>query len=647
MTERPSVARYRGGVSEAEPGPMLTVLDRITAALANSETRPGQRDMARAVSDAIDHARHLIVEAGTGTGKSLAYLVPAIMSGKTTVVATATKALQDQLAGKDLPFLIDHLDKPVTFAVLKGRSNYVCRQRLHELTKTDKDPQLSLDGLAERAPAAELAELAAWAAHSPTGDRAELAHEPSAAAWAAVSVSARECPGASRCPSGDSCFAEAARRSAADADIIIVNQHLYGLHVASGGTLLPDHDVVVIDEAHQLIDVVSSTSGLDLAASRFTTVTRAVKAILDDPTTLGALDAIAVDWDRTLGPEVGRRLKSGMGAELADLVTLATARVDRLAAAVRGIDPKDNADVKTRRERALKLASSLLEDLQFVTSPPSSSVMWIEGPASRPSLRLAPLDVAELLAQGAWLDTVAVLTSATIPAGLAESVGMEPDKIDQLDVGSPFDYAEHALLYCPFDFPDPRNPAFEAAMHDDLEALITAAGGATLALFTSFRSMDAAVEALRQRLDVPILSQRDRPKPALIDEFTNDHATCLFATMGFWQGVDVPGSTLSLVTIDRLPFPRPDDPLLQARRELYRQDAFRVIDLPRAATMLAQGVGRLIRSSTDRGVVAVFDSRLATSRNYRWDLVRALPPMSRTRDRTDAEKFLREIADAG
>ncbi len=289
----------------------IALLDAVTDALDGGEHRAGQRDMVHAVADAISAKRHLVVAAGTGTGKSLAYLIPTVLSGKRTVVATATKALQDQLAGKDLPLLAAQLDRPLEFAVLKGRSNYVCRQRLRELDKARADDQLSLDGVADRAAPAELASLARWASDSPTGDRAELDVEPSAAAWSAVSVSAQECPGATRCPSGGQCFAEMARARAAEADVVVVNQHLFGLHVASGGMLLPEHDVVVIDEAHQLEDVVSATAGIDLAATRFTAVRRAVHAVLDDPEALAALDSVVADWDRALVPDVGRRLAAG------------------------------------------------------------------------------------------------------------------------------------------------------------------------------------------------------------------------------------------------------------------------------------------------------------------------------------------------
>jgi ATP-dependent DNA helicase DinG len=620
----------------------LSALDRVTAELPGGETRDGQREMAAAVAAAVKERRHLVVQAGTGTGKSLAYLLPAIVAGRRTVVATATKALQDQLAGKDLPFLTEHLDLEVSWAMLKGRSNYVCRQRLREIAKGG-DEQLALDGLAERASSAELAELAAWAEDSPTGDRAELPREPSPSAWAAVSVSARECPGASRCPSGGNCFAEAARAAAAEASLVVVNQHLYGLHVASGGVLLPEHDVVVIDEAHAFEDVVSATAGLDIAASRFSTLARAVGAILDDQPATDGLEAVAARWDRALTPEVGRRLKGGLGEELGTLVALAIERTDRALAGLRAIDPGTNAEAGARKQRAMQLAGSLLDELHLLSAPGPTNVLWIEGPDSRPSLRLAPLDVASLLAEGAWPNVTAVLTSATIPPGLDHAVGLPSERLVDLDVGSPFDYEQQALLYCAASLPDPRQSGFDEAVHDELEALIDAAGGRTLALFTSFRAMDAAAEALRGRVDHPIMTQRERPKPALLAAFSADPATCLFATMGFWQGVDVPGPSLSLVTIDRLPFPRPDEPLLQARRELAREAAFRTVDLPRAVTLMAQGVGRLIRSTEDRGVVAVLDPRLATSKSYRWDIVRALPPMRRTRDRAEAEQFLKSL----
>jgi ATP-dependent DNA helicase DinG len=259
-----------------------------------------------------------------------------------------------------------------------------------------------------------------------------------------------------------------------------------------------------------------------------------------------------------------------------------------------------------------------------------------------PRLEIAPLDVAPMLAEGVWGRHRAILTSATIPSSLPERIGLPADRVDVADVGSPFDYQHQGLLYCALHVPDPRAEGYREAVHDELTALITAAGGRTLALFTSWKAMEAAATAVRDRVDAPILTQRDLPKPALVARFAADEATCIFATAGFFQGVDVPGRTLSLVVVDRLPFPRPDDPLLSARRERLGPAAFGAIDLPRASMLLAQAAGRLIRNTTDRGVVAVLDRRLGTAR-YRWDIVRALPPMRRTRDRAEVEAFLRQI----
>lgn len=618
---------------------MSGALAAVTRALpGGGEDRPGQRAMADAVATAIAHKRHLIVQAGTGTGKSVAYLVPAILSGARVVVATATKALQDQLAGKDLPFLAEHLPEPFTYAVLKGRSNYLCLQRAKEVVGGG-DEQLGLDGLAELAPRDEVIRLVTWATETATGDRADLAFEPSARAWGAVSVSARDCPGASRCPAGEACFAERARAAAAEADVVVVNTHLYGMHLASGGVVLPEHDVVVFDEAHQVEDVISATAGLELSAGRFTALARSVRAIVADDALVAELDNAGALLADALVERVGERVRH-VDDQLAHALEVGRSRLERAMSALRTIEPPPGAaDAATRKLRAVRLVSALAEEVEAVMSVPASDVAWVEGPPASPSLKVAPVDVADLLRTVLWPKVTAVLTSATIPPRLAQRLGIDGDTVDQLDAGSPFDYEHNALLYCAAHLPDPRTEGYEEAMHDELAALVTAAGGRTLALFTSWRAMTAAAGALRARVPFPILTQSELPKPALVAAFTADEATCLFATMGFWQGVDVPGRSLSLVTIDRLPFPRPDEPLLQARRERARADAFAIVDLPRAATLLAQGAGRLVRSTLDRGVVAVLDPRLATAR-YRWDIVRALPPMKRTKDRAEVEAFL-------
>lgn len=628
-------------------GSTTRVLRDVVGALpGGGEARTGQAAMAEAVARAIEESRHLIVEAGTGTGKSLAYLVPAVLSGARVVVATATKGLQDQLAGKDLPFLADQLDIEVSFAVLKGRSNYLCLQRIAELGAATDAEQLGLDGVAEDAPVEEIEQLVAWADATSSGDRAELSFEPSTRAWSAVSVGPRECPGAAKCPKGEVCFTERARRAAAQADIVVVNTHLYGLDIATGGGVLPDHDVVVVDEAHQLEEIVSATTGVEITAGRFQNLARTVRAIVADDVLVASLDAAGYAFADELAGVAGRRLDTPLEGPLAEAIVAARETTAKALEAVRKVPTDVGGDVAARRERALKAATSLVDDLDLALAVPESHVAWVAGSPDFPALTLTAIDVAGVLAEGLWSRRTAVLTSATIPPNLGATLGLDPGQFDELDVGSPFDYEQHALLYCAASMPDPRDEGYEAALHRELEALIVAAGGRTLALFTSWRAMDAAARALSPRLPWKVLTQRDLPKPALVDAFRADEQSCLFATMGFWQGIDLPGRTLSLVTIDRLPFPRPDDPVLSARRERVRGDAFRLIDLPRAATLLAQGAGRLIRSAEDRGVVAVLDKRLATAARYRWEIVNALPPMRRTKDRAEVEAFLKQIRDA-
>ena len=616
-------------------------LEQITAQLPTGEQRAGQIEMAEAVARSIVEGDHLVVEAGTGTGKTFAYLVPCIVSGRRVVVATATKTLQDQLATKDLPFLAEHLDHPFTFAVLKGRSNYICLQRVREL-EADGTEQLALEIGGPKPPSEEIAALARWSTTSLTGDRSELTIEPSPRAWAAVSVGPRECPGASKCPKGDDCFTERARRAASDADVVVVNLHLYGLHLATHGAVLPEHEVVIIDEAHQLEDIVAATSGVELTAGRFTALARNVAAIIADPDIVRDVDELGSMWRDSLTEERGRRIRGQLDGEPARILTLARARIDKAMTALRAIPDESKGDVTARKQRAMQAATSLIDDINSCQEIRASEVAWIEGTAEFPVLRIAPIDVGELLDETLWTQTTAVLTSATLPLALPVQLGIPETRFERVDVESPFDYPEQALLYCAAHMPDPRSATFDDSMHDELEALITAAGGRTMALFTSYRALNLAVEALRDRVDVPILGQDDYPKPALIERFTDDPESCLFATMGFWQGVDVPGATLSLVTIDRLPFPRPDDPLLQARRERAKADAFKVVDIPRATTLLAQGAGRLIRSTSDKGVVAVFDPRMAKA-NYRWDFVNSLPPMKRTKDRAEVEEFLKAL----
>jgi ATP-dependent DNA helicase DinG len=667
--------------------------------------------MAQAVGTAIKQRRHLIVQAGTGTGKSLAYLVPALALGQSVVVSTATKALQDQLAHRDLPQLSRSLGTRFRYAVLKGRSNYVCRQRVAELFGSteqlllgeDDGPGSGGSGSYGRL-GREVRRLVAWAQKEEagskggtfSGDRAELPWEPSEAAWSQVSTGWRECPGAGECPSGGDCFAEAARQRAARADVVVVNTHLYAVSLAmTDAELLPPHDLVVFDEAHELEDIASAAFGFELSQGRLVALARLARPLIADSSVAGAVEdgagllngvlrsrrdqplARPLDEDvaRVVGllrervnllleelRKAGRRGGEGAGAPAAGhgeggpawrgKAGSATARkqaagmVEPGAGAGNAAGRPGNVGAGARATRGQRAASLLVDDLNQILELPEGQVAWVEGPEHAPVLCVAPVDVGGLLRDRLWNGEgapTAVLTSATIPPHLADRLGLPDGSYDEQDVGSPFSYSDQALLYCPVHLPDPRAANFEAAMHEELVALIEAAQGRTLSLFTSWRAVQAAAEVVRPRVPWTILTQSDLPKVKLVNLFSSDEHSCLFATMGFWQGVDVPGPSLSLVTIDRLPFPRPDDPLLRARREALGANAFEMIDLPRAATLLAQGAGRLIRSRDDRGVVAVFDRRLGKAR-YRWELVHALPPMRRTRSRAEVESFLESLA---
>jgi len=628
-------------------------LGRVTARLpAGGERRDGQRAMADAVAAAIASRRHLQVAAGTGTGKSLAYLVPAVLSGKHVVVATATKALQDQLANKDIPLVTAGLRR-FSSTVLKGRSNYLCVQRWNESRLAGAQGLLGEDDRASGARREGAQRVFAWAEATATGDRAELVAEPDEKLWSSLSVTAEECPGAFRCPSGGECFAERARATAMVADVVVVNLHLLGADIASDGAILPEHEVLVVDEAHALEDTVTESLGASIAGGRLRSVaaaarvaigaaSRARSQVVDD------LDDLAARLGEALTARAGERIVGVLGGDLGEVVGAVSSRLARLEAALSALvgagDGEHGAVASQPAMRAMLAAGRLRSDIDRLVQGDDDDVAWIDQ-GTRPALRVAPIDVAPILAERLFARRTVVLTSATISPGLGVHLGAAPGGIDEVDVGSPFAFDEHALLYCAAHLPDRRRADAEEAIHEELVALIEAAQGRTLALFTSLGAMRRAVTACRPRLTFPLLVQGDLSKAALIARFSDEPAACLFATMGFWQGVDVPGSTLSLVVIDRIPFPRPDDPLIAARRDRAGRAAFTTIDLPRAATLLAQGVGRLIRSASDRGVVAVLDSRLATA-NYRWQLIRALPPMRRTKERRVAEAFLRALAAA-
>jgi ATP-dependent DNA helicase DinG len=625
--------------------------ERATSALAvvagqlpgGGEDRPGQVEMAQAVADAITAETHLVTSAGTGTGKSLAYLVPAVLSGKRTVVSTATKALQDQLANKDLPFLQEHLDTPFEYAVLKGRSNYVCRQRLSELD--DDGQQLGLDVTDDVVDADDLDEILTWVKTTTTGDRAELPIEPSGRTWAAVSVGPTECPGAAKCPKGGECFAEMARHRSADADIVVVNTYLYALDLVTDGVILGEHDVAIIDEAHQIEDIVAGAAGFELTGARLRNLAITIKSIIADDDLVADLIDIGEQLSLDLEPHMGNRLDDDLDDDLSRSLNRARDRANRALDALRKIPKESKAEIIGRKERATQAAGHLVMDIDIALDMVEGTVAWVEGQRN-PALKVASIDVSGVLSDSLWSTRTAILTSATIPANLGGRIGLTDFPHTQIDVGSPFDFENAGLLYCAAHIPDPRSGDYRDALHAEIESLIMAAGGRTLVLFTSWRAMNLAKEHMLDRIPYTLLAQGDSPKQVLMDNFSDDEESVLFATMSFWQGIDVPGRALSCVIIDRLPFPRPDDPLLGARRDLIGAAAFREIDLPRASMLLAQGAGRLIRSADDRGVVAVLDSRLSTSKSYRWDLIKALPPLPRTKSRDETIEFLKTIRDS-
>jgi ATP-dependent DNA helicase DinG len=618
----------------------LDALRNVTSRFEGAEERQGQMEMSHAIAESLASGRSIIVQAGTGTGKSLGYLIPAVLHGKKAVVATATKALQDQLARNDLPLLQETIGVDFTWAVVKGRSNYVCRQRIEELES--KDDQIEFDEMRDSVKK-EVDELVKWARTTDSGDFEDLPRLPSDRAKLAVSVGVDECPGRNKCPQGSSCFAEIAREAAQTADVIVVNIHLYGNHIASGGNILPEHDVVIFDEAHQIESVLSDTVGVSLSGGRFTALGSAIRKVIADPNVTNRLEESGLRLSGALGPFAGQRLSTPLPKQISEPLSLARIEITSLIGVLKDLDDKLTDSVKQKSLRAQTQATRLAEGIDVALGTNEGFVAFVDGQPERPQLRISPLHVGDVLQKNVWESHTAVLTSATVPTAMPERVGLPLEGTEVLTVNSPFDYARNSRLYCSPDFPDRNSPTFDNFVHDELEALITAAGGRTLALFTSNKSLHAATAAMRERLPFPILSPADYPRQRLIEMFLEDEQSCIFASQAFFQGVDLPGRTLSLVVLDKLPFPSPNDPLLEARREAVgRKDSFNLIDLPIAATSLAQAAGRLIRTATDQGVVAVLDRRLAAM-SYRRHLLEALPPMKRTVKRNEVEQFLRDI----
>jgi len=636
------------GAAAEENGPHTEIAERLDDVVAGlsggGEHRAGQREMAEAVTRTIAADGHAAIQAGTGTGKSLAYLVPALLSNAKTVVATATLTLQDQLFDKDLPFVVGRLfgrsRKAPSYTVLKGRNNYVCLQRLDELdAQTELYPDDDSDGDADL-DADTVSKIREAVSSGGSGDREQLSFVYERG-WRRISVSSEECPGAAQCPRGEDCCAEKARKKAHASDLVVVNHKLYALDMVTDGGILGEHDVAIIDEAHEFEQTVADTFGYEISAWRVRRTGRAAASLLSGSSTARAMEGHAIALGNALEDQGETRLLDGPGQDLGRVLDRVRKAADRLLGELRAVPEGAPLEALARARRARQLATSLIDDIDRSADPADTDVLWVSG-GTNPALRCTPIRIDETLRERLWEHTAAVLTSATLPTGSTGSLGL-PTNTLEADVGSPFDYHSNALLYCPAGLPEPKHQDAEQVC-DEIEALMRAAGGRTLALFTSFARLRHTTAEMRERLDWPLLMQGDAPKQDLLDRFVADQRTSLFATMSFWQGVDAPGPTCSLVIIDRIPFPRPSDPVLQARREQAGggYGGWRLIDLPRGATLLAQGAGRLIRSATDRGVVAVLDSRLANKR-YRWDLVNALPPMRRTKDRSEAEQFLRSV----
>jgi ATP-dependent DNA helicase DinG len=646
------------------------LLGKAVAALGGSE-RSGQIEMAEAVARAFDTGEHLAVQAGTGTGKSLAYLVPAIARAIETeepvVVSTATIALQRQLVDRDLPRLADSLTDALPrrpeFALLKGRGNYLCLNKIHNGSTTEPEdrPQEELfEPMAASALGRDVQRLIAWSSDTDTGDRDDLTPGVPDRSWSQVSVSARECIGVSRCPFGTDCFAERARDKAGHADVVVTNHALLAIDAMTDAAVLPEHHLLVVDEAHELVDRVTGVATGELSATSLGVAHRRVSRLID-PELAERLEATSAVLSSAIHDATPGRIDV-LDDEMA---TYLTALRDAAAKARSAIDtaPSDPQAASARAEAVTALTDISDTATRILSSfvpaiADRTDVVWLDHEDTRGSiravLRVAPLSVAGLLRARLFEHTTSVLTSATLTIGgnfeaMASAWGLAGEdaaKWRGLDVGSPFEHAKSGILYVAAHLPPPgRDGTGSAEQLDEIQALITAAGGRTLGLFSSMRAAKAAAEIMRDRLDTPVLCQGEDTTSALVQQFADDPETSLFGTLSLWQGVDVPGPSLSLVLIDRIPFPRPDDPLLTARQRAVAArggNGFMAVAASHAALLLAQGAGRLLRRIDDRGVVAVLDSRMATAR-YGGYLRASLPPFWATTDSNRVREALERL----
>ena len=649
-------------------------LDAAVAAIGGS-TREGQIEMAEAVANALTDRHHLMVQAGTGTGKSLAYIVPALVHGRKVLVATATLALQRQLVERDLPAVVPALEKvlgrEITYGIYKGVGNYVCLQKMNA-DDTDPDGELVLESSYLEKDAKR---LIAWAkTPGVSGDRDD-APEVDRRVWAANSLSGRECVGADVCAWGAQCFAAKAKAKAQEADVVVTNHTLLAIEIVDSHPILPERDAVILDEAHEFMDRTTQAVTEELTSGRVQRA--AAMARKYSPGKPSEALTKAADSFHDAMADYGESVKSDFAAQgrLEDIPSMleapirklkesATAFVQILSADDEIIDPDSNAERARVKGAVQEIATTAGKLLKMG----DEHVLWYEPTFS--TLHLAPLSVSHVLRANLLTKTPVIATSATLPVGnnfdaMARSIGfvvgtdadaesdsedIDPANVQMLDVGSPFDFANQGVLYLPKHLPEPGRDGPSKEVLDELGELIDAAGGRTLALFSSWRGVEAADAHLREVLvDLPIsiiTQKRGDAVGPLVERFAKDETSILLGTMSLWQGVDVPGNSCILVAIDRIPFPRPDEPVMSARSSLADASGgsgFMQVSVPRAALLLAQGTGRLIRSIEDRGVVAILDSRIVTKR-YGSVLLNSMPPLWRTSDGAVVRESLRRLA---
>ncbi|MGP4023768.1 ATP-dependent DNA helicase [Actinomadura sp. 3N407] len=664
---------------------MATLLASAVASIGGAE-RPGQVEMARAVEKAIESGEHVAAQAGTGTGKSLAYLVPAIRYAvekqTTVVVSTATIALQRQLVDRDLPRLAEALGPllgtELKFAILKGRRNYLCLHRVQTgVPEEDEGPSL-FDPQQLSSLGRQVKRLNEWADETSTGDRDELVPGVSEQAWRQVAVTAKECLGAQRCPHGTECFAELARAEAGEAHIVVTNHALLAIDALEEFQVLPEHDVVVVDEAHELVDRVTSVATGDLSAAAVEIAARRCGRLIEEATADRLKEAAEGLGLLLEDMPAGRMdvLSPALGNTLVVVRDAAHACITALGPEKKESDPGDMAARKAARSSLEELHETAVRTLEAFQPEIAQrfDVVWLEKPFVQegrpkrpPALHVAPIGVGGLLRTTLFEQRTAILTSATLTLGgsfepLARQWGLPPlnestskdartaaeglaqtaaEKAEEsevvwsgLDVGSPFDHPKAGILYVARHLPQPGRDGLADAYLTEITELIEAAGGRTLGLFSSMRAARQAADELKDHLSHPLLCQGDDSTSLLVKQFAEDERTCLFGTLSLWQGVDVPGPSLQLVIMDRIPFPRPDDPVSSARSRAVAArggNGFMAVAATHAALLLAQGAGRLLRSMDDRGVVAVLDPRLATAR-YGGFLKNSLPPFWATTD---------------